>query len=506
MSHQDSNPSSQSLQRSGASKSAPYRDDKFDTSRNMNGKRSQGDLREDQVEAPRKRARLDGDHHSERVESQQPSNPMTKILNPTQEQEFVDGPGHIVFTDERGKRCPAICFNKALLNTFTRIAVVSREVQERDGAIQKAQLELEQIRSSNQSAGIEKAKRTVEEAIKTQEHIEAGIPELVEARRRCDSLAQENKWSKLILENSREVAQFVIEQILNSENLLNIPTTSKPQEPAEVNKDDPAEPAPVPQETVHDTQRSNVSDSSLASYTTRLQSLANIEEQMTPRQLALRHFRFAADELDYRKGKLTFMQEEYAQAEAANRRHHHEQYPDRPASTTQTDIDLQVLQEKQKATRMVIVAEEAYDRTEQHAEALGLGDILADPHAFYWGENHNEFPLRITRSPSVFPVDRSRIEAWMASIPDSAVVDPQRQEDAELAGGDDWEAKSVEMFESVSVVACDMYRKKIDKWQELSGRFREGEGEGRSPGNVRRNPRRSCRGRQSPSGSPRTRS
>lgn len=501
--------SSQILHRSGASGSSPsYTEDRSDIPRNINRKRSRGDIGEDLGEAPRKLARLDDDHHSDREEPQQPSNFEANTSDPHQEQEFVDGPGRIVFIDERGKRCPAICFNEALLRTFTQIAVASREIRDRSGAIQKAKLELEKIESSNQSDDLKEAKIKVEEAIKIQEDMEAGIPELVEARQRCDSLAQQDKWSKLRLENGREVARFVIEQILNTENLLNIPKP-KAQEPVEVKNNDSAKPAPVtvPEKAADDTQEPNIPDRSPGTSTTGLHSPNNTEERTTPRQLALRHLRWAAEELDYRKGQFDLMQEEYAQAAAADRMHHQRQHPDRPASTTQTDMDLRGLQKKQRFTRKVIEAEEAYDRAEQHAEDLGLGDILADPHACYWGENYNEFSPRTPQSPSMFPVDRPQIETWMAGVPDSAaVVDPQRQEDAELVGGDEWEARSVEIFDSVSVVACDMYRKKIDKWQEIAGRYKKGEAEGRLPGNVRRNPRRRCRGRRSPGKSPRTRS
>ncbi|CAD6590808.1 MAG: hypothetical protein ASARMPRED_005063 [Alectoria sarmentosa] len=460
----------------------------------MNGKRSRDDLQEDQVDAPRKLARLDGEHHSEGEEPRQPSNPVVNTSNPNRGQEFVDGPGRIIFIDERGKSCPAICFNKALLNTFTQIAVVSREVQERDGAIKEAQVELEKIKASNRLSDLTEAKAKVEEAIKIQEDIEAGIPGLVEARERYDGLAQDNKWSKMVLENSREVAQFVIEQTLNTENLLNIPKP-KAQEPVEVSKNDWANPRPILEKTADEIQEPNIPERSPATSTTGLHSPNNTEERTTPRQLALRHLRWAAEELDYRKGQFDLMQEGYAQAAAPDRTYHQTQHPDRPASATQTDVDLRGLEKKQRFTRKMIEAEEAFDRAEQHAEDFGLGDILADPHACYWGENYNEFPPRTPESPSMFPVDRPRIESWMAGVPDSAaVVDPQRQEDAERVGGDEWEAKPVEIFDSVSVFACDMYRKKIDTWQEIAGRYREDTGEGRLPGNVRRNPRRRCRG------------
>ena len=84
-------------------------------------------------------------------------------------QEFTSGPSHIVFIDEGGKRCPALCFNEFLLLKFNHIAEFSREVKENDKAIYKAQIEIERIKSSNRSASLEEAMRAVEEAKKNQE-------------------------------------------------------------------------------------------------------------------------------------------------------------------------------------------------------------------------------------------------------------------------------------------------------------------------------------------------
>ena len=503
MFQRNSNPSSQICERPSAYEYSPHTSERSDNSLNMNGKRSRGNLQMDQVETSRKLARLEGDPRGEREESQQPSNPIANTSSPQLEQQFVDGPGHIVFIDEGGKLCPAMCFNKGLVSTFIRIAVMSRELLEKDAGIQKAQFELEKIKSSNQSARMDEAKKKVEEAIKIHEDVEAEIPELVEARRRLNSLTQENKWSKLSLDNTRAAAQFVIDQILNSENLLNIPKP-KPKEPVEVNQDHSAKPRPVPEDAVHDIQKPDMPKSSPASSTIGTQSMSDNEEQLTPRQLALRRFRWAGKELDFRKRQFALMQEELAQAVAANERHQGEQQPDRLPSTTQTDNDLKDLRKKQWFTRKVIEAEEEYDRAEQHAEALGLGDMLADPEACYWGEEYNNFLPRSPGSPPVVPGDRARIEAWMASVPDFAVMNSQRQEDAGSAEVDDWEAKSVEVFDSISLVARDMYRQKIDKWQELSGRMRADNVKGPSPESVRRNPRRHCRGRPSPGGNPRT--
>ncbi|CAF9937329.1 hypothetical protein IMSHALPRED_011104 [Imshaugia aleurites] len=483
MSQRYSDYSSQILRRPSASENSPYRDDRSDTSRSRNGKRSRGDLSEDQVESPQKLARLDSGHHSVREKSQQQSSPFANASDQAPEEGFFDGPGHVVFVNERGKRCPAICFNQWFLSTFKLLAVFSSEIQERGRAIQDAQLNLEQIRSANQSAGIAEAQRIVEEAIRNQEDIEAAIPELDDARRRYEALKAEKQWSVVKLENSKDVALSILMEILTREKFLETPS-SKPQEPAEHTGDHISTPVPAPERTVDN--RFNKTQSSLAS--TRPRSPNETEGNLTPRKKAFREFERAENVFDFYKGEFDFMQEEYAQAIAAQRRRRREIYPDEPASATQTEIDLKDLQKKQYATRKLIEAEEAYDRAEQHAVALGLAEDPAEPSSLSWREQH--IPL----SPSMYPVNRPRIEAWMDSIPGSAVVDPKRQEEAESVEVDDWEAKSLELFETGSFVAWDVYRKKIDQWREMSNRLREAEAERPVPGNMRRNPRRRCRG------------
>lgn len=445
------------------------------------------------MESPRKFARLDGDHHQERQDSQDSSIPSVNIADPKPEHDFVDGPGHIVFIDEGGKRCPAICFNEMLLREFNDIAVNVRKIREKDKEIRVAQDELEKIISLDQSADIQEAKRTVEEAIANLKHKEARIPELVEAQRRCDSLAEDNKWSKRILEGDRHIAQYMVEGILDRGNLLRIPT-SKLEEPVENNKDHSAEPAPFSEKTGHETHKSTEPENNPAPSITRQESPIITELQFTPRQLALRHLRWTREELYNRKEHFDFIQEEYAQEVAAEIRYRQQQYPDRPASTTQTDIDLQCLQQQQGATRELIQAEEDFDRAEQHAQTLGLGDILADPQACYWGEYYNNFPPRTPDSPSMFPVDQPRIEAWMDSVPDFTEADRRRRKDVEAVVGDEWEAKSVGISDSVSLVAYDMYRKKIDRWREIASHIGEGDAGEPLPGTMRQNPRRRCRG------------
>ena len=502
MSQRDPCPSGQVLPSWTKSEAPPCRDDGSGTPRNVNGKRPREELQEDGVETPGKLVRLDRDHASEREESRQPSKAIASTSDSKREQGFVDGPGHIVFIEERDKRCPALCFDEALLKTINRVAVISREVEKRDNEILMARFELEKVRSANKSAGIDKAARMVEEAIRSQKDIEAGIPELVQAQQRYDGLAEQNQWSRLTLQSNRVISQRAIEQMLEKENLLEIPSP-KPQVPVEDSTEQSSEPAPAPVPEIgeHDTEKSDAPRSKPGPSSTGSQSSTDSGERISPRQLALRRFRWAADELDRCRRRFAFMQERYAHDVAANRRYRQERYPGRAASIAQTELDLQILQKQQRATRLLIEAEDAYDGAERHVEALGLGDILADPQAYYRGEVYDDFPPRSPQGPSMSPTlaaDRPRIEAWMASVPGPAEVDAQGREEAGPVEGGDWDARSVDVFESVSVVAGGLDRRKIAEWRELSGRFRRDGAVGAWPGAVRRNPRRSCRGRTSP--------
>ena len=500
----------QILRGSSASDSAPYKNDRFNIPRNINSKRSRDDVVEDQDEIPRKIARLANDDQSEPQEpehpsqelrqpshdvqqpfqeNQQPPDPVANISDPIPEQEFVDGPGRIIYIDERGKRCPAICFNELWFNTFTQTVISRGKMREGAGEIEKARLEVKQIESSVQSTAIGEAKRMIEEGVKLRKEGEAAVPTLAEARSRLETLLMEDTMWKLRLENSKELALIMIESMLIDENLLTVPKP-KPQEPPRAVENHLAKPTPVPERIAHGSQASGGSGSTWASSTRSPPLQVVTRERMTPRQLALRDLRLAAQDVDYYRR--VFIQQQDANEYAAYMRTRKEKESDRPMSTTQTDFDLKILQNMQRATRLIIEAEQAYDAAEQRALVLDLGYMLDDPEACHYGERFNEFRPRIPLTPhtAVSPVKDVRIEVWMDSVPDSATVNSQ---DNELVDVDGWDSKSLEMFESISQVDTDMYRKKIDQLRKQSERIREGEAKRPSPGIARRNPRRRCR-------------
>ena len=299
----------------------------------------------------------------------------------------------------------------------------------------------------------------------------------------------EDTMSKLRLENSRELALIMIESMLINENLLTVPKP-KPQEPPKAVEDHSAKPAPVIESIAHGSQTSSGSGSTWASSTRSPPLQVVPREQMTPRQLALRSLRLAAQDLDYYRR--VFMQQQDANEYAAYKRSQREQESYIPTSTTQTDFDLKILQNTQRVTRLVIEAEEAYDAAEQRALNLDLGYMLDDPDACHYGERFNVFRLHVPLTPgdAASPVKDPRIEAWMDSVPDSATVNSQENGSVAV---DDWDSKSLEMFESISQVDTDMYRKKIDQLRQHCERIREGEAKRPSPGIARRNPRRRCR-------------
>ena len=501
---------SQILRGSSASGSPPYKNDSFDTPRNVNGKRSRDDLGEDQDEIPRKVARLDIDDQSElqepqhppqdssqpshdlqqtSQESRQPPDPVADFSDQIQEQEFVDGPGHIIYIDERGKRCPAICFNELWLNTFANFVMSRGKMREGAEEIEKARLEFKQLESSVQSTAIEEANRMIEEGVKLRKEAEAAVPTLVDARTRLEAISMKDTMWKLRLESSRGLALSIIETMLIDEKLLTIPKP-KPQEPPKAVEDHSAKPAPIPASIAHGSQTSGGSRNTLTSSTRSPPPQVVTRERMAPRQLALRDLRLAAQDVDYYRR--VFMQQQDANEYAAYMRTREDQESDRPMSTTQTDFDLKMLRNMQRATRSVIEAEQAYDAAEQRALDLDLGYMLDDPEACHYGERFNDFrpPILLTLHTIVSPVKDIRIEAWIDSVPDSATVHSRENESVDV---DDWDSKSLEIFESISQVDTDMYRKKIDQLREHSERIREGEAKRPSPGIARRNPRRRCR-------------
>jgi hypothetical protein len=133
-------------------------------------------------------------------------------------------------------------------------------------------------------------------------------------------------------------------------------------------------------------------------------------------------------------------------------------------SATKTEFDVVLLSAQREATRALITAEQEFEAAIQQARNLGV--IFHDEDQESQFPDHADDGYRLSlENELVGGVDRGRIEKWMAEKEDKANYSTDC---------DDWDSRTVELFDSVSVVAEGKDRARIERWRALCEECRVG--------------------------------
>ena len=140
---------------------------------------------------------------------------------------------------------------------------------------------------------------------------------------------------------------------------------------------------------------------------------------------------------------------------------------------TQTEFDLRQFRDTQLYTHNIIEAEAAYDKAKAAAVAGGVqvpgseieSGFVDDPADGYKASSEDDTDA---------PTDPAAILSWMFGLPEDNTWEtseaPERvetkQEQVDSAG---WDAESIEIWDSRSMVAEDPWRRRIDKWRSTCG-------------------------------------
>lgn len=130
-----------------------------------------------------------------------------------------------------------------------------------------------------------------------------------------------------------------------------------------------------------------------------------------------------------------------------------------------TNFDLAMLQKKQQATRALIDAEHALDATRQQAFTLGVVRYSWDQESGFGTDGDDGYTPSLEEHLAQ-QVDRARIERWM----DGAGTDDRSY--FRSGEGDEWECRSVNLDDSISVVASGKERTRIDRWRAMCNRVK----------------------------------
>ncbi|TAQ89439.1 hypothetical protein B7494_g2200 [Chlorociboria aeruginascens] len=122
-----------------------------------------------------------------------------------------------------------------------------------------------------------------------------------------------------------------------------------------------------------------------------------------------------------------------------------------------TEFDLTLLTEAREAQKELGIAEKEYGEARQHIKSLGV--LLDDIDQESDFENYQDDGYRESMEADIIGrVDRTFIEKWM---------DEEEDRPGHSIECDDWEAKTIDLCDSISVVAEGKERKRIDRWRSM---------------------------------------
>lgn len=342
------------------------------------------------------------------------------------------GQSRFAVANDGEQDCLALLINQRMLDLLSEIAVKNRALRQLEIVQWEAHMAVNQ---TNRSVELQEALQRQEEATRTLEDIRKRYPETLEACRRQRSLAKEAEILKGNIGYAKNQSQYLFEEALRGAQLL-------------VKTPDPSKPVQTPS-----TPTTSANCDGLAVSSENLFRQAALKKY----EKAMLNLHEAQEQFDDRVYQNWSQKEEWKRLVA-----------DGEVSISGTEFGIHMFLYNQGLTRQLIDAEQAARETGSHAKALNVHpEQESDLEC-----NEDEENRKIQEVDCVTCVDRDWIESWRAAIPDrrELAVSP---DEAAGVDGDQWDARTVELAESFSIVASDRYRDQIDQWRDYLGANRE---------------------------------
>jgi hypothetical protein len=350
---------------------------------------------------------------------------------------LTEGSSRILLVNDGTKDCLALLLTKKLIYEFNYLSqeartlkTAERNLEEVDLKASMAELEVRAIQKD--------IERTEDPDLKTKlsNDIEFQTQVHLENTARKESLRLEVMARRLNLECSQNVFQNIFRGALEETDLL---TPFK----AETKSDSPARSVEGRAESI----TSSKADDSVVSVEELFRRTAYQDMELTREVLDLRQSAFDNRQVDYERELGSF----------------HVAVANRATSCTQSLFDCLAVRTIQRQTRALINAEADYESAVARAKALGIIANTDDQESNFISDisdGYHESQEALMRSA----VDRNFIECWADTIVSSQPVEPEEPQEP-----DDWEAKTIGMSDSVSVVDYSRNRKRIARWREMCG-------------------------------------
>lgn len=392
--------------------------------------------------------------------------------------QFTEGPSRFVLAKDGSKDCVALLVNETFLTKLRDLFQENRDIIALDEPLHHAKMDAKNIETSVQNAqeSLQTAE-SEEQAEEYQSFIEQQTSTLLKIRGWRDELEKEQGLIKGNLEFSRSHAQWVLETAMKEADLLG---PEKPL-PTILLRDEEME---YTEEEVEDPELAIPAHSPAVSAASGHEEV-EVSEEETRRQAAYDEFidrsqllntvqaDFDDQRNNYQDNLAMFQQKAEAGASKMSR----------------SDFDRRSIQYGQRLTRALIDAEEAFEQARERAQDLGAIGSTYGEESYYGAEYEESWPENKIADYNA-SYDWGFVKDWMDNVPDST-----SQADIESVEIDEWDAKEVDVNDSISMIDCEDYRQEIDRYQRQCARLGDPCPEARFLGQPDARPlerRRSC--------------
>lgn len=363
---------------------------------------------------------------------------------------YTDGRSHVILANDGTKDCLALLLTPALVAALSQTTYDILALEKKDGAIERIEAEI--IELAGKAAN---AKETIRNARyqDRMEEIQLALEILQLKQQEAEERKSKLKIEQAPLESSLKFARYecqtILEDALLEASLLN-----------------PPEPEIAP---MSDEDEDEDDDTSFGGDLSDVPSMYSYHgAEATPSQQQLRDAQTnlitSYDELRDRQARFDDRHADYAQKLAK----FNQKGSEAAFEGTRTDFDHRHIQHVRTLTRDLVAAERAYGTAKAKVRALEeeeedevpagkkpCGGYGAD------GGDRGSDEISAAQQPDL---DRERIEAWARGVlffsPEEGSMSKGRLDPEEW-----WDARPVEMMDSISAVDREEYVDEIDEWK-----------------------------------------
>ncbi|MCJ1223948.1 hypothetical protein MMC12_000591 [Toensbergia leucococca] len=361
---------------------------------------------------------------------------MNTVGHETQETvQYTEGLSRVIIANDGTKDCLAVLLTQEMVSQLNQIIGKSSQVKAIESRFDDTRREANILRIYvEQSKGLIEATDNEEEKAKLGQEISEKEEEILSGREEREYMEEEVKMEKRSLEFLRIGMEELFSHILAEADLLNLPESEDKSYPGALGTPNNAQ-----QSTL--SSGNNKSKASLEDlYRRRLYE----DVQLAKQKVDVMQKAFDTRHADYEQDLMAYQQAVF----------------DGECDLPRTQFDLLGVEADQILTRAVIDAEAGLKEAKERARNIGALSTTWDQESNFRAQSDGYADSY--EASAAASVNRNFIEAWMEGVESARNNFDDPVEPPEL---DDWNARSVEISDSISMVDYGPRREKIDRWR-----------------------------------------